>query len=120
MFIHGLTGNRRSTWTRDWTFKGRKETTFWPKELLPGDVKDVRILTWGYDADVVQPKLFRMASNNDIKAHAINLCTDLANTRTSCPGVGSHDHREVLLRVRTDDMLATDHLRCSQSWWLGL
>lgn len=87
MFIHGLTGNRRSTWTKDWTFKGRKETTFWPKELLPEDVKDVRILTWGYDADVVRPELFRMASNNDIKAHAGNLCTDLANMRTDCPQV---------------------------------
>src|SRR5271156_2301704 len=49
-FIHGLTGNRDSTWTA----KGQTEP--WPKTLLPAELPDLkaRIFTYGYDAYIVR------------------------------------------------------------------
>lgn len=47
IFIHGLNGGSRSTWT-----KGEGPTYFWPQEWLPKDeaFQDVRIHTFGYDS----------------------------------------------------------------------
>ncbi|KAI4925227.1 hypothetical protein J4E85_007104 [Alternaria conjuncta] len=50
-----LTGNRETTWTY-------KNSIFWPKDLLANDLKNVRIFTFGYDADVV--KLLTTAGGN--------------------------------------------------------
>ncbi|EED20591.1 conserved hypothetical protein [Talaromyces stipitatus ATCC 10500] len=43
-FLHGLTGDRESTWT------AAGQTEPWPKTLLPSELKRARILTFGYDA----------------------------------------------------------------------
>lgn len=70
-----------TTWTRN---PGKKNTCFWPKDLLPhadSGIPNARIATWGYDADVVNKRPFRVVSNNTIEQHAANLCTDLANIR---------------------------------------
>jgi protein SERAC1 len=47
-FVHGLRGHRRSTWTA-----GNQKDP-WPKTLLPDEVENVRILTFGYDASYVR------------------------------------------------------------------
>ncbi|KAB5513062.1 hypothetical protein GE09DRAFT_910234, partial [Coniochaeta sp. 2T2.1] len=47
-FVHGLTRNRESTWT------ARGQSPPWPKNLLPQELKEARILTYGYDAYVVR------------------------------------------------------------------
>ncbi|RYP79040.1 hypothetical protein DL771_000018 [Monosporascus sp. 5C6A] len=73
-FVHGLTGNRDSTWTAH----GQREP--WPKTLLPPRLPRARLLTYGYDAYVVQ-KL--AASANRLVDHAANLLTDLTNDRAS-------------------------------------
>lgn len=81
MFVHGLIGNRENTWTRN---AGKKNACFWPQDLLPdadSGIANARIATWGYDADVVNKRPFRVVSNNTIEQHAVNLCTDLANVR---------------------------------------
>lgn len=72
-FLHGLTGNRDSTWTA----KGQQ--TPWPAALLPSIVQKARILTYGYDAYVVRKSA--TASKNRLIDHAKNFLTDLSNDR---------------------------------------
>jgi hypothetical protein len=47
VFVHGLNGGSRSTWS-----KGNMPSHFWPQEWLPKDsaFEDVRIHTFGYPA----------------------------------------------------------------------
>ncbi|KAF4339541.1 kinesin light chain [Fusarium beomiforme] len=71
-FVHGLTGNRASTWT------ARGQTAPWPKTLLPSELPKACILTYGYDAYVVSKSV---ASSNRLIDHATNLVTDLTNDR---------------------------------------
>ncbi|KAB5581219.1 heterokaryon incompatibility protein-domain-containing protein [Coniochaeta sp. 2T2.1] len=73
-FVHGLTGNRDSTWTAH----GQREP--WPKTLLPPKLPRARLLTYGYDAYVVRKSA---ASANRLIDHAANLLTDLTNDRAS-------------------------------------
>ncbi|KAK3347076.1 hypothetical protein B0T25DRAFT_293939 [Lasiosphaeria hispida] len=65
IFVHGLTGDREKTWTAN----GASEP--WPKALLPSKLPRARILTVGYDANVVG--LFGVVSQNSIGNHAENL-----------------------------------------------
>ncbi|KAH7018941.1 hypothetical protein EDB80DRAFT_631665, partial [Ilyonectria destructans] len=71
-FVHGLTGNRTSTWT------AHGQSAPWPQALLPRKLSRVRILTYGYDAYVVSKSV---ASSNPLIDHATNLLTDLTNNR---------------------------------------
>ncbi|EXL39028.1 hypothetical protein FOCG_18351 [Fusarium oxysporum f. sp. radicis-lycopersici 26381] len=71
-FVHGLTGNRTSTWT------ARGQPAPWPKTLLPSELPKACILTYGYDAYVVSRSV---ASSNRLIDHATNLLTDLTNDR---------------------------------------
>ncbi|KAF5488814.1 Protein SERAC1 [Colletotrichum fructicola] len=73
VFVHGLTGNREKTWT------AHGATEPWPKMLLPAEIPDARILTFGYDADVVNLK--GVVSTNRIANHSWKLLTDLARVR---------------------------------------
>jgi protein SERAC1 len=72
VFIHGLTGGREKTWTHE-------DGTFWPQDLLPNDFAKARILTFGYDADIVH--IFGQASTNTLRDHGRTLCTDLTMLR---------------------------------------
>ncbi|KAJ4123946.1 hypothetical protein NW765_006991 [Fusarium oxysporum] len=71
-FVHGLTGNRTSTWT------ARGQAFCWPEALLPLELPKACILTYGYDAYVVSKSV---ASSNRLIDHAMNLLTDLTNDR---------------------------------------
>ncbi|KAL9631599.1 MAG: hypothetical protein Q9204_004166 [Flavoplaca sp. TL-2023a] len=51
---------------------------FWPRDLLPNIVHDARILTWGYDADIIG---FDSASQSTVHQHAGSLLSDLADQR---------------------------------------
>ncbi|KAH8746519.1 P-loop containing nucleoside triphosphate hydrolase [Diaporthe sp. PMI_573] len=66
IFVHGLTGNAYNTWCSD----GRV-TIHWPRDLLKTDIPDARIMSFGYDADVVG--WFSPVSNNRVGNHAENL-----------------------------------------------
>lgn len=75
VFIHGIQGHPRETWTKDLTIgpsgqsqsrhkpilfpkwlrkadPNRKEDWFWPQDGLSEDIKNVRIATYGYDSQV--------------------------------------------------------------------
>ncbi|KAG4253017.1 hypothetical protein FPRO03_08466 [Fusarium proliferatum] len=71
-FVHGLTGDRTSTWT------ARGQPAPWPKTLLPSELPKACILTYGYDTYVVSNSV---ASSNRLINHAMNLLTDLTNDR---------------------------------------
>jgi pimeloyl-ACP methyl ester carboxylesterase len=74
VFVHGLTGNRRSTWT------DKPSKVFWPKDLLGNDaLPPMRILSYGYDADIAH--FWAMASQNRIGEHAGNLVNALTQIR---------------------------------------
>ncbi|KAL8712490.1 MAG: hypothetical protein Q9220_003338 [cf. Caloplaca sp. 1 TL-2023] len=51
---------------------------FWPRELLPCMISNVRIFTWGYDADIDG---FGSASQNTIHQHAGSLLADISDQR---------------------------------------
>lgn len=72
-FVHGLTGNRTTTWTAPGQSKP------WPEKLLPEKIDKARILTYGYDAYVVRKSV---ASSNELRNHANNFLHDLTNYRS--------------------------------------
>jgi protein SERAC1 len=73
-FVHGLTGDRESTWT------ARGQPAPWPKTLLPPKLSSgARILTYGYDAYVLRRGV---AGSNRLIDHATNLLHDLATDRS--------------------------------------
>ena len=73
VFIHGLTGNAYNTWVHEET------GIHWPSELLRQDLPDTRILSFGYDADIVN--FWNPASNSRLSSHAENLVGDLVRER---------------------------------------
>lgn len=78
VFVHGLAGDRLKTWT----FEKDDYRCLWPQQLLPYDVPNCRVITWGYDADIVQLNPFHTVSTNDIEQHATQLCSNLQHLRS--------------------------------------
>lgn len=79
-FIHGLTGNRDSTWT----VKGQAAP--WPALLL-ASILSARILTYGFNAYYVR-KRAAVPSVNRLLDHATNFLLDLTNDRALCKRIG--------------------------------
>lgn len=73
VFVHGLTGNAYNTWHH------KEAGTHWPSELLGQDLPDTRIMSFGYDADIVN--FWDPASNSRLSSHAENLVGDLVRER---------------------------------------
>ncbi|KAI1458489.1 hypothetical protein F4805DRAFT_140939 [Annulohypoxylon moriforme] len=71
VFVHGLRGSRIKTWS-----KGDK---FWPRDFLKDDLKNARIITWGYDANIANAVSY--ASKESLFGHANTLLNDLARLR---------------------------------------
>jgi len=73
-FVHGLSEDRNTTWT------SHGQNAPWPWTLLPPRLNTARILTFSYDAYVVQKPV---ASSNRLIDHATNLLNDLTTKRAS-------------------------------------
>jgi hypothetical protein len=71
VFVHGPRGTRLGTWS--------KNGICWPRDLLEKDLNDVRVVSWGYNANITNA--FRAASQESIFAHAETLLGDLAQLR---------------------------------------
>lgn len=89
--MHGLGGASARTWTKD--------QVLWPRDLLPQDIPNARIMTvssssslpvtscvlqadifkWGYDSKVMS--FFTSSGRNGVLSHALTLLQDLANER---------------------------------------
>jgi protein SERAC1 len=80
VFVHGLTGNRETTWTHN------QSKTFWPQTLLAPDLPNARILTFGYDADIVGA--LNTAGSNTLRDHGKSLANDVALRRMRSRTVG--------------------------------
>ena len=54
---------------------------FWPRDLLPRELPDCRVLSWGYDVDI--DHALSSASTATVFQHATDLLSDLADARLS-------------------------------------
>ena len=76
IFIHGLNGDSARTWKHA---KG----VYWPIDLLPKDIPNARILSFGYNADVT--KLFGNVGGGTLRDHASTFVTELGSFRACDP-----------------------------------
>lgn len=73
MFVHGISENRVSTWT--------KGDVFWPESLLARDVPHARILTAGYSPTVESFDIEHELLKSTIESHAADICDKLGRLR---------------------------------------
>jgi len=65
IFVHGLNGHRENTWR----YEGAPVS--WPEAFLSQDICNARIMTYGYEATVVNwDEFLGKVSSNRIKQHA--------------------------------------------------
>ncbi|KAK0633921.1 Alpha/Beta hydrolase protein [Immersiella caudata] len=76
-FVHGLTGDRERSWTAA-DSKKEKDGHPWPQSILPPELPNARILTYGYDAYYTSEGV---SSGNRLSDHARNLVTELTTNR---------------------------------------
>ncbi|KAI9889651.1 MAG: hypothetical protein M1814_005052 [Vezdaea aestivalis] len=72
VFIHGLSGDRRASWTAEGA------DAPWPQTLLPEVLPEARVITIGYEARVIG---WKAISKNRIQDHAETLLCQLAAHR---------------------------------------
>lgn len=90
VFVHGLCGDLLNTWT--------SSRTLWPRDLLSKDFPNARIITWGYDSNVVN--FFAPSSKNSLFGHANNLLTDVATLRDTRDKVNPYLFKTYLNSLR--------------------
>jgi hypothetical protein len=66
--VHGLNGDRQTTWTKD--------SVFWPRDLLPLKLPKARVMSFGYAANILLN-----SSTFSIRDHAMKLLTALRDKR---------------------------------------
>ncbi|KAA6412091.1 MAG: hypothetical protein FRX48_04241 [Lasallia pustulata] len=101
VFVHGLTGEPAKTWLH--TASGM----YWPTTLLSRDVPNSRILSFGYDADVVN--FWNPTSQNRIGNHAVNMLGDLTRLREK----SDTGNRKVIFVTHSLGGLVTQDCLCS-------
>ncbi|KAL8952472.1 MAG: hypothetical protein Q9222_001613 [Ikaeria aurantiellina] len=70
-FVHGIGGGNVSTWA--------SKDNCWPRDLLPNDIPDARIISWGYKAKVAE--FWSVVSQDSAEKHANNLTASLVSDR---------------------------------------
>jgi len=78
VFLHGLRGDAKETWT--------KGSTLWPRDLLAKDIPNSRILLFGYDSGIVRLDQSTVAQT-DLRSDAEDLCAKLAAIRSDSNAV---------------------------------
>ncbi|KAG8749972.1 hypothetical protein FRC14_000914, partial [Serendipita sp. 396] len=73
--IHGLDGHREHSWTAE-------DGTLWLRDLLPNDLPNARILSYGYDADT---RSSTQTSTHTISRHAETFFASLEQRRRMHP-----------------------------------
>jgi hypothetical protein len=107
VFVHGLGGHPVNTWTSvkaplaSSGFFGRfrsqperaeqssatnsSKKVFWPKDLLPSAIPNVRVLVYGYDSDPVG--FLGAVNRTNVYHHATDMLAALANERSDNVGI---------------------------------
>lgn len=85
VFLHGLRGHRIRTWQQDHGKTGQEPV--WQRDFLPDLIPNARIITYGYDADIVS--FFNKTNQNSVSDHASSLMDDLIRIRRGQPKVCS-------------------------------
>ncbi|KFX95842.1 hypothetical protein O988_05597 [Pseudogymnoascus sp. VKM F-3808] len=79
IFVHGIGGGPEETWSN----KVLEQEIFWPRDFLPSEFPQARILTWGYEYKVSgTPKTLDLELYYPITE---NLLSDLYSIRTDAP-----------------------------------
>jgi hypothetical protein len=137
IFVHGLGGDPTDSWTHEnkksdqkthrTIFRKHKSTNassssengppmgtsvFWPQHLLPEEIPNVRVMTYGYDSDPV--KFFGPVNRTNLYSHAMTMLGDVVGCRTTSD----------VRRPRTDGIYvptnlldkSSNHLDRTQSW----
>ena len=81
MAIHGLDGHREKTWATN-------DDILWLRDLLPSDLPNARVLSYGYDADARSEEC---VSTQTIGRHADGLAKALSRIRKDAPRVSAED-----------------------------
>ncbi|KAL9627683.1 MAG: hypothetical protein Q9164_007527 [Protoblastenia rupestris] len=103
VFVHGLQGHPERTWTGttavditrpvsdDQKVKAnclgirKEQKVFWPKDLLPVDRQDIRVMTYEYDSHIVKMKgLMHRVNNSDIEEHGESFLQGITSKRLTC------------------------------------
>jgi hypothetical protein len=79
--VHGLNGHREKSWTD-------KSGILWLRDLLPLQLPNARVLTFGYDADTL--KLTPGVSQLGLSDHAASLVAELLRVRADPEVIGPH------------------------------
>ncbi|KAI1205958.1 uncharacterized protein F4807DRAFT_464190 [Annulohypoxylon truncatum] len=85
VFVHGLNGNRITTWTSNPSDEN-PDPVFWPKDLLPSKCPNARIFSYGYNASIAHfyplfgPK--NVPPTMSIGNHSSALLDDLVGVRS--------------------------------------
>jgi hypothetical protein len=77
VFVHGLRGHRIKTWQVSHGKTGNEPV--WQRDFLPAIIPNARIITYGYDADVVS--FFNKTNQNSVSDHSSSLIDDLIRIR---------------------------------------
>lgn len=97
MFMHELTGNVYNTWVH-------KDTgVHWPSELLRQDMQNAQILSFNYNADIMN--IWNSASNSQLSNHAENMVDSLVQKWEKM----STESRKVLFVAHNLSELFTEH-----------
>jgi hypothetical protein len=88
--VHGLNGDAHATWTT------KKTKRFWlgDRDLLPANLPNSRILTYGYNSKVAS--VFGKTSSNNIMQHAQTLVAELVADREVSRSRNSFQPRHLL------------------------
>ncbi|KAK2757560.1 Serine active site containing protein 1 [Arachnomyces sp. PD_36] len=128
VFVHGLHGDSRNTW--------KDGSVFWPADLLPANVPDARILTFGYDANIAH--FWSRPSDSSLDMFSADLFQQLEHLRfitetTELPiifvahslgglglvdaATGPDDTKKLANNVRCIAFLGTPHQGSDKAKW---
>ncbi|KAH8743523.1 hypothetical protein BGZ57DRAFT_980045, partial [Hyaloscypha finlandica] len=120
VFVHGLNGHPRNTFQHDETL------FFWPREL-GNDLKECRIMTFGYDASIT---IMAQKSLMGIHDHATSLLGRVRNERATmaarnrplvfiCHSLGGLVVKEALLASQNDPNYKSIHQATRAVFFFG-
>ena len=119
--VHGLGGHAYDTWTHD-------NGIMWLRDLLPQDIPNARVMTWGYDSE---PQTAKHFTHMMMYSHPDNLLSALYSLRQAtnsnnrpiifiCHSLGGVVVKEALVRASMAIPKNKKHLKAIQICTKGI